>query len=543
MTHTAGDRGNVVALRPDNLGGEPLADLAADVEDGKTTVDVAADPEQVLATVRADLARPPKANQPGKVGNEVFRNGALVRLGRDDDDEPVLIPYTGNTMSELLVQRMTFYSRSQNGIRAVNPPAAIVGRVLDAPDALDVPVVQQIVNAPVFAPDGRLRTEPGLLSEARVWYEPSDAMKPSWDVPDRPTPEHVGIARSYIDSLLVDFPFASDADRAHAWVLLLLPFVRPMIDGPTPLHEVEAPTAGTGKGLLVKAALTPALGYEVAARTAPQDQAEWKKQVTSFLLKGKPVFFLDNVSDRLDSGVLASALTERTVEDRLLGMSKDATMPVRCIWVMTANNPRLSQEIARRCVPIRLDARVARPQARTGFVHDDLLRWARENRGQLVWSALTVIQAWIAAGQPEPSSEVPALGSYEAWRRVVGGILLGVGLGHAFLANYNEFMGEHTDDESDDVCQALDAWWSVLEGRAVTTADLVVAEVQMPGEVVPVSLAHLLIGPDGADLNRRALGRKLAERLKKLDRRVLCEYRIESQGGNRQRTYRLVKPG
>lgn len=40
---------------------------------------------------------------------------------------------------------------------------------------------------------------------------------------------------------------------------MLNPFVRDLIDGPTPLHLIEAPVAGTGKGLLASIAMLPAL--------------------------------------------------------------------------------------------------------------------------------------------------------------------------------------------------------------------------------------------------------------------------------------------
>jgi hypothetical protein len=50
--------------------------------------------------------------------------------------------------------------------------------------------------------------------------------------------------------LFGDFPFATDADRTNALGALLLPFVRELVDDPTPLHLIEAPSPGIGKGLL-----------------------------------------------------------------------------------------------------------------------------------------------------------------------------------------------------------------------------------------------------------------------------------------------------
>jgi len=55
--------------------------------------------------------------------------------------------------------------------------------------------------------------------------------------PDEPTAEDITAARALlIDDLLVDFPFVDDSDRAHAIAAIILPFIRRMIDGPTPMH-------------------------------------------------------------------------------------------------------------------------------------------------------------------------------------------------------------------------------------------------------------------------------------------------------------------
>ncbi len=78
-------------------------------------------------------------------------------------------------------------------------------------------------------------------------------------------------------------------------------------------------------------------------------------------LRGAPeVIVIDNLRARLSSSALASAITGRAWEDRLLGHSTTLLLPVRCVWVATANNPALSEEMARRTVRIALDAGVAR---------------------------------------------------------------------------------------------------------------------------------------------------------------------------------------
>ena len=111
-------------------------------------------------------------------------------------------------------------------------------------------------------------------------------------------------------------------------------------------------------------------------------------------------------------------------------------LPVRCIWVATGNNPSVSTEIARRSIRIRIDPKCQRPWERENFKHPNLRVWAEEHRSDLVWAALTLVQAWVAAGQP--LWQAKTLGSYERWSAVMGGILE-INEIEGFLGNLDKF--------------------------------------------------------------------------------------------------------
>jgi hypothetical protein len=64
--------------------------------------------------------------------------------------------------------------------------------------------------------------------------------------------------------------------------------------------------------------------------------------------RGPIVIPLDNIRPGLDSSQLASALTAETWSDRILGQTRMIDLPNRATWIVTANNPHLSLEIARR---------------------------------------------------------------------------------------------------------------------------------------------------------------------------------------------------
>ena len=148
-----------------------------------------------------------------------------------------------------------------------------------------------------------------------------------------------------------------------------------MIDGPTPLHLIEKPTPGTGATLMVDAIATILTGAGASVMTEGRDDEEWRKRVTAKLRQIPSIVLIDNLRQKLDSAAVAAALTAPFWEDRILGASEMARLPIRCVWIATGNNPEFSNEMARRLVRIRLDAHVERPWQRAGFRHPDLMTW------------------------------------------------------------------------------------------------------------------------------------------------------------------------
>jgi hypothetical protein len=221
--------------------------------------------------------------------------------------------------------------------------------------------------------------------------------------------------------------------------------------------------------------------------------------------------------------VLAAALTALTWDDRLLGKNETVSLPVRSVWLTTANNPVLSTEIARRCVRIRIDPKIDRPWQREGFRHPDLRSWVAEHRADLVWAALTLIQAWISKGRPRP--RLNPLGSFEAWSTVIGGILETAGV-PGFLMNLNELY-DTADQEGAAWREFVALWWETFQGKDVSTKELLDLAEKKEVEGLP-------LGRSESDQGQRvAFGKALA---KQRDR-VIGDFRLTS-GSKKQRAAR-----
>lgn len=347
------------------------------------------------------------------------------------------------------------------------PPKEVVEDMLAYP-AFPFPPCERITHAPIFGPDGHLHDAPGYSEASKAYYEPAKglAIPP---VSDEPTAQEAAQARSLIlDDLLVDFPFVTNADRAHAVALLLLPFVRDLIAGPTPLHVVEKPSPGTGASLMVEAITQVFTGKYVAPLTEVTGEDEWKKTILGHLQSAPEFFILDNLTKRLSSGALSAVILGDEFSGRPPYSPFTLTLRVRCAFIATGNNPTFTPDIARRAVRIRLDAKTDRPMDRRGFKHPNLHQWKDSHRGELIWAALTLVKRWAVMGWQMKTDAVK--GSLQRWAEIMGGILAANDI-PGFLENDRELY-EAADTETAAWRAFVETWFSQSGEETVAVSSL-----------------------------------------------------------------------
>jgi hypothetical protein len=408
--------------------------------------DLLAKTEATWAAVRAANARTPERPR-------AFRaNCTLVDLA--PTDRGPIIRYMSQDDALSLAVRATRYVRvGEKAVVPSLPPHDILALMLNQPDPT-LPRLDEVITTPMFDQRGELIAQPGYHPRAFVWHHRPDGFNVDVEsIPAEPSPADITAARTLIvDELLPDFPFTTQSDRCHAVAAILLPFVRRMITGNTPLHLLEAPIPGAGKGLLADTISMIAVGQPCSVGTLSKNEEETGKQITAMLLHGSPVNLIDNVTE-LKSSALAASITAQFWSGRLLGHSKMVDLPNRALWLITGNNPTISTEIVRRCVRIRIDPKTDRPWKRTNFKHHPLQAWIGDHRSELVRACLILARAWIAAGRPAGTAK---LGSFDEYAAVMSGLLDVVGV-PGFLANAEELY-EAADDTSSAWREFLDAW-------------------------------------------------------------------------------------
>ncbi|MBS3900197.1 MAG: hypothetical protein KGZ54_11875 [Dethiobacter sp.] len=388
---------------------------------------------------------------------ELFRAGSeIIRVSNNDEIEPVTVAALRGCMD----RAADFMKFDRNGEPVpARPPEDVARDILSLPARkLPFPHLQGVRHAPLFLKCGRLLVVDGY-DKGSGWLlrlRGLDGIKSNLPLVE---------ARHWLDELLHDFPFEDEASKTHAVALLLQAFLRELIDGATPMYLIDAPARGTGKGLLADVLTSVPTGGDAAVTSLPADGDELEKRITSLLLAGRSHIQFDNVR-RLRSAHLEAALTTLTWSGRRLGKSETVYIPNRATWLATGNNIELSDEMARRTIPIRLDAGVERPEDRAKFKHE-LPTWAYRNRPQLVSACLSVIESWIDAGQPQST---PTLGRYEAWAKVMGGLVGFAGYG-GFLSNRKRLQGQ-ADSETQEWTATVKIWWELHKERPITATDL-----------------------------------------------------------------------
>ena len=396
-----------------------------------------------------------------------LRSGALVRLSCGAHDLQIE-PMDEHEVFGMLARVADWMRVTDEACTDTSPVKDVARDMLAYPDER-LPPLDAVAATPLFGASGTLVTKPGYHRAERLWFQPQKDMD-GLEVPESPSRRDIEEARALLtDELLVDFPFVDESDCAHALAAMILPFVRRMVGGCTPIHLVEAPTVGSGKGLLCNLISLVATGSVSDGRTLASQDDEARKMLTAELSRGKPIILLDNTDERkkLDCPSLASVVTAETWTDRLLGKTAMLTLPNRALWLITGNNPALSMEIARRCVRIRIDPRMDRPWQRSVFKHPVVVEWARENRSRLVRAVLVLVRAWIVAGRPMSHQR---LGSFERWAGVIGGIL-NVADVPGFLGSLEDLY-ETADAEGQAWREFTSQWWETFGPAPMKVADL-----------------------------------------------------------------------
>ena len=332
-----------------------------------------------------------------------------------------------------------------------------------------LPELKKVTSIPVITADGRLVQDFGYDETSQIYRIRDVSLGNTKFGTGKNFATAQDAVKFILEECLVDFPFGSAQDSAHALALMLHDFARNLFGGVSPLFLLDKPLAGSGASLLSMTLLYPSLGFEVPMKVFSKSEEERRKQITTHLYSGGGPYVLDNVSgDNIDSDVLASVLTSVTFSDRLLGGNNAPKLPNLGPWVATGNNPRFSGQLNRRFIEVRLVPKTEAPHLRDGFRHYPLMPWVKENRALLIDACITIVMAYVEAGRPAWIGT--PLGSFEEFSKVMGGILQNAGV-EGFMSDMST-QRDNVDIENLQLHDFVDVWWDAHGEKPVHIKEL-----------------------------------------------------------------------
>jgi hypothetical protein len=370
-------------------------------------------------------------------------------------------------------------------------------------------LLRGVTHTPIVRADGSILNQPGYDTHTKLLYLPGELIVP--EVPESPSTEQTAAAVALLDRMVAGFPFLTRHDAANFYGLLITPMLRELVGPPYKLGVFTAPMRRSGKTLL--ASVLRILHGGVFRAEVPTDEAEWSKTLSTILnVTTGPVICFDNVTGTLKSGTLDGLLTSATFDARQLGRTDEMIRRRNDrIWTITSNNARLGGDLLPRALWITIDPGAPHPERRTGFTISDLPRWVNEHRGELMVALLTLVRAWVVAGQP--TEQVGDI--YGRWVGTIRGILTTAGVTGMFDAP--ESAGQEATDDEDDLSTFLDAAHHVFDDRLWTAKELldrvdVVHAASIPLDALPGELGAKISKTGDPRMIARSLGMWLGYR-------------------------------
>ena len=350
---------------------------------------IAGDLHRVVDAAEKELANRGRHYQAG---------GLIVSVSTDPTcGDPSIVPTSAPALTRELSVAATwekYDGRAEDWVRC-DPPARHAVILFDAQNFRYLPPLAGVARQPYFREsDGELITQPGYDKTAQR-FGVFDARQ--FVVPE-PTLEAARAALALLEDLLTEFHFVGDTDKAAALAAIFTAVVRPTL-AYAPAFHVRAPVFGSGKTYLCELIGAFAGPGGNAKVSYPTTSEEATKVILSLLLTSPAVIEFDDMdTDWIPHGTIKRMLTAEHITDRILGVSKTATVSTRTLFLGSGNNVGPIRDLLRRVLTIHVDPRCATPATISykGFPVDKV----RQRRGAYVAAVLTIIQAWRRAGSP-----------------------------------------------------------------------------------------------------------------------------------------------
>ena len=402
-------------------------------------------------------------------GNHYQSGGLIVTISTNTETgDPSIVPVNVPTLTRIMSHQITWLKFKEKSGTYVpcDPPTRHISILSDCQTYAHLPNLSGIARQPYFREsDGNFVTEVGY-DKVSQRFGVFDARK---FVTPEPTYGAARTALDLLESLLVEFIFVAQADKAASIAAIFTAVTRPSFAFAPGFH-VKAATIGSGKSYLCELVSAFAKPGETKKVSYPPTSEEATKVILSLLISAPAVVeFDDMATDWIPHGIINRMFTSEFITDRILGVSKTATVSTRTLFLASGNNVGPVRDLLRRVLTINIDHRCATPATKSykGSPVDTV----RKDRGRYVTAVLTIILAWKAAGSPR--TEVENVVTYGgAWADYCRHPLIWLGLVDPATALLEKV--KH-DPDADALLTLIKAWHKRF-GSTPTTVRKVIRE-------------------------------------------------------------------
>jgi hypothetical protein len=233
-------------------------------------------------------------------------------------------------------------------------------------------------------------------------------------------------------------------------------------------------------------------------------------------------------TDWIPHGTIKRMLTAEHITDRILGVSKTATVSTRSLFLGSGNNVGPVRDLLRRVLTIHIDPRSATPATMSykGYPVEKV----RQKRGLYVAAVLTIVQAWRAAGSPRVAVDsIVTFGG--AWSDYCRHPLMW--LGHPDPAT--ALLDQVRHDPDGDALGGLMTEWFAVFGSTPTTVRKAVEATRLGQSNLLNAMLEFPVEERG-EINRSKLGRQL----KKHANRIVGGFEFQQAEADGRTAWRVV---
>ena len=411
----------------------------------------------------------------------------------------------------------TFLRPSPSGWRRTDCTHFIAATLLQKGE-WDLPILDGIAKSPTIRQDGSILEREGYDHRSGLVVRLKQPFPP---ILRKPTKEDASSALELLRRPVRAVEFRGEVDCDVFVAAVLTGILRHTLDI-APMFMFSASVAGAGKTIMARAVAEIVTGNSGTMLTLTASEAENEKRLDAGLLKGDRVIIFDNCAQALEGNALCQVITHPSRDARVLGESRNENVSTKALLIATGNNLSARGDMAKRALLSYNEPKTERPENR--HFDFDLLAEVRAQRPELVVAALTIVQAYAAAGRP-PINVKPT--RFPQWDQLVRQPLIWAG-----GCDVAETMDAVLEDDPDrmTIGGVLEAWHNYF-GSHQRRASEVIEEISRPTQdpklaALRSALIEALDVRPGAGPEAKQLGVWLGQR----QNRIINDFKFDSGG-------------